>query len=157
MLKVTFVLLCLLGMSTISKPMVYLWQMKDEQSSSCCLHINNVDICNPDHPCTRFLGTDLNSISDYISRLLATEKGALDPHKTILTQIQRYIRTVLMSPYNTIAYRLDLRYAVPFYHDVIVTQSSKKQLEKAKPKVDEPHPLLVKLGLVRIINKKKRI
>lgn len=135
---------------------VYLWQMYEESGeSSCCFHMNSINICNPHKKCTKFLGNDLNGILDYIARILSSDKGAVEPHGIILKQVQRHIRLLLQNPYQVVSYRFDIKDTVPFYHDVIAQAAkSPKQSEKTKPA--GPNPYLVKLGLIHFVNKKNK-
>ena len=150
----SFLFVVVLSLGQVAHSSVYLWQMHDEQGDSCCFHMDSINICDPYKPCTKFLGNDLNSILDYVSRILSTEKGTVEPHSIILKQIKRYVRSILSNPYQVISYRFDIKDTVPFYHDVIA-QAAKapKQPEKTKPA--GPNPYLVKLGLIHFVNNKK--
>lgn len=151
-------LMLLVGMSQHLQSGCYLWQMDDESESSCCIHMDDVDICNPGKSCTRFLRADLNGIDEYLVRLLITEKGSIDEHAIVLKRVQRYVRSLLANPYRYIAYRFDVHRVVQFYHDLIVVPAKgAKPAEKPKSKEPEKlNPLLLKYGLIKFNKPKNR-
>lgn len=155
--KILMIIGLMLAQGRVIAP-IYLWEMQDEAGRSCCLHIQNIDICNPYKPCTGFAKVDLSGILDYISRLLSTDQAKIEPHGTILVQIKRYIRSVLNNPGGTIGYKKEYR-SVKFYHDIIDSATTKgKDAKKtdatatAKAKSDKDEFVqkhLMKLGLLK--------
>ncbi len=136
---------------------VYLWEMREDASRSCCLHYGGIDIPNPYQPCTGFVKKDLSGIFDYVSRLATTEHAKLEPFQTILSELKQYIRSVLLSPHSTIGYQVPEYTSVKFYHDIIEatflkTKDSKNSTTAAKaktPQNDFVAAYLCKLGLLQ--------
>jgi len=136
----------------------YLWEYTGNGSRSCCLHISNMDICNPDVPCTKNNSIDLLGIYDYISRILHMEKIATFPYAKFLNEAQAYVRKMSGLPnslsYHHNQYRVDLK----FFHELVLEHSLVKndknksstpvvtEAEKQK-KQDEIFEYLVKIGL----------
>lgn len=142
-------LICMLLLSLYSSiySNIYLWQMEDERGSSCCLHMQDVDICNPYKPCSKVLAIDMNGILDYVLRILGSDKNVTNNQAAELLKIKKYIRSVLSNPYMTLAYRLDMNRVVSFYHDNLTKVASTKPGDKPKPKVD--YSYFAKLGLIK--------
>ena len=134
---------------------IYLWEQMTDSGPSCCLRFGGADICNPDTPCQHYMEADLAGIWQYASRLLSTERGAVEPYHTDLVQVTRYIRRSLNSPYVVVPYRLDQHRSVRFYHELI--DAAVKSKDKGSPrgqtqkkqsqKYDYVTEYLIKLGL----------
>ena len=142
----------------------YLWEMLDDMGNSCCLHMDGVDICNPYVPCTHYMEADLLGIAQYINRLLTTDRGNLEPYRTLLIQVKRFIRTVLQDSYYVMTYQLDQYRSVQFYHELIDSASkgkdksnsvSKLPAQKQSSKQDYVRERLIRLGLYHTHKKDK--
>lgn len=138
----------------------YLWEYNLYGQRSCCLHLANEDICNPNVPCSRNPSVDLMSIYDYIGRVLHMEKISTFPYAKFLNDAQVYVRN-MAGFRNGLTYRFDeYRLSVKFFHDMVLEQASSKndknkssattttsEADKNKQKQDEVFAYLVKIGL----------
>ncbi len=147
---------------------IYLWQYAQYGQLSCCLHIGNEDICNPNVACTRNIQHDLLGIYDYIDRILRMEKIATFPYAKFLNEAQAYIRKMAW-PGSGLSYRFDEhRLRVKFFHDIALEQTLSKNekskpaapmtdAEKTKQRQEEIFDYLVKIGLAsRVKQNNKR-
>ena len=97
---------------------IYLWEYRENADRSCCLYLSGVDYCNPNTPCTRHFYTDLTGIMDYITRLLATEKGSSFSYSTQLKQAQFFIRHMYASSFRDLSYHFEQQRSVEFFHNM---------------------------------------
>ena len=130
----------------------YLWEMRNEEGRSCCLHFCTIDIANPYVPCTGFAKKDLSGILDYLYRLLQTDHAKTESHYTMLTQVKQYIRSILHNPYGTIGYRREYR-SVQFYHDILdaaILKNKDVKKETLQPKAKETKEDLIAQHLIKL-------
>jgi hypothetical protein len=138
---------------------IYLWEYREDADRSCCLYLSGVDYCNPNTPCTRHFHTDLTGIMDYITRLLATEKGSTFSYSTQLKQAQFFIRHMYASSFRDLSYHFEQQRPVEFFHNMLDANKSIKSststaststaaADKAKSE-DLVLKYLIKLGVAR--------
>lgn len=139
---------------------IYLWEYFGNGQRSCCLHLGNQDICNPNAACTRNIPIDLLGINDYLTRVLNMEKIGTFPYAKFLNDAQGYIRR-MASVGSGLSYRFDeYRSSMKFFHDLALEYASSKtdkkssgttstmtEAEKNKQKQEEVFEYLVKIGL----------
>lgn len=164
MKKLLFCILLISGIQSIKNYGNYLWEYTGNGRRSCCLHLGNYDICNPDVPCTRNNTIDLLGIYDYIGRILHMEKIANFPYAKFLNEAQAYIRKMAMG--NRLSYHInEQRPQLKFFHEMMLEQSQTKndkpkaagsttstEADKQK-KQDEVFEYLVKIGLASKLKK----
>jgi hypothetical protein len=158
MKKLLFFAGILFSVQMVQSDGIYLWEYGGSGQQSCCLHIGNEDICNPNVACTRNISIDLHGIYDYIGRVLHMEKISTFPYAKFLNEAQVYIRKMA----GGLSYRWDeYRLSVKFFHDMVLEQASTKNdknkssgtttpatdVEKNKHKQEEVFEYLVKIGL----------
>ncbi len=102
-----------------------MWEVTNQSGQSCCLHYCGTDICNPDQPCSGFLKKDLQGILDYIVRLSTIDSAKIEPHRTFIAQLKQYIQSLLLSPFNSIAYQNPEPRSVQFYHEILEACATK--------------------------------
>lgn len=142
---------------------IFLWEHSEKGHRSCCLHLPDGDICNPDVACTRTLFVDLLGISDYIGRILTMEKVSSFPFYEFLKQSRAYIKRGMSL---SLSYRYDYQISnLKFYHDLAVQSLNSSKTDKPKTvtnattttdkaKQDEATlKYLMKLGLAKQIRK----
>jgi len=143
---------------------IYLWEYREDNDRSCCLHVkmtgSQYDICNPNTPCTKHFDTDMSGILDYITRLLATEKGSSLTYSTILKQAQYFIRHMRSSFYRDLSYHFKVQRPVEFFHNMQEPNKSAKSSTTSTPSAstaaadkakgeDKVLAYLIKLGVAR--------
>ena len=160
MIKKIILALCFMQLSSIHSTGVFLWEYQGNGSRSCCLHLSDTDICNPDVPCTRTISVDLGGIYEYIGRILVLEKSSTFPFYFFFKQAQNYIKKGITTP---LGYRFDYFVSgLKFYHELAAevafpktdkskvgtTGAAATSLDKAKQ--DElTLKYLMKIGLVK--------
>lgn len=158
MKKILFFVSILFNAQVSQSNGIYLWEYNYFGQQSCCLHIGNEDICNPNVACTRNMTQDLFGIYDYIGRILHMEKISTFPYAKFLNEAQIYIRKMAGNlSYRSDEYRVNLK----FFHDMVLEQVPTKNdknksasgttttadAEKNKQKQEEVFEYLVKIGL----------
>ncbi len=144
---------------------IFLWEHSSNGHRSCCIHLANVNICNPDVPCTKTVHVDLMGIYDYIGRILALEKSATFPFYQFFKNAQVFLQKGWAM---SLSYRFDYFISdIKFYHDLAAEAlvSSKTDKSKAnsnnsatnsadKAKQDDNVlQYLIKIGLAKQIRK----
>jgi hypothetical protein len=130
MKKIVFLFLLISGSILIKANGVFFWEYTSNGHRSCCLHIGNSDICNPDVPCTRTVQIDLVGIYDYIGRILAMEKVSTVPFFESLKNAQNYIKRGWGM---SLSYRYDYYVAnIKFHHELASEAAVATKNDKAK-------------------------
>lgn len=163
MKKILFFCMLFLTTSLVQTNGIFLWEYSDNGSRSCCIHLANADICNPDVPCTKTVHIDLMGIYDYIGRILILEKSSTFPFYEFLKQAQNYItKGWAMS----LSYRFDYFISnIKFHHELATEALTAAKGDKSKAALastaatdkakqdDATMKYLMKLGLVKQIKK----
>ncbi len=132
LIKVMFCVFLSLASDGLQAHGVYLWEYREEFDQSCCLYVSGLgDICNPNTPCTRNFHVDLSGIFDYVTRLLATEKGSSFSYSKLLQQTQLFIRHMYASSFSGLSYRFDQQRPVQFLHNLPDTTKNDKSAKSA--------------------------